>query len=147
MANNLYDKAREAFLNGEISWKEDTIKVVLVGTPLGGTSTYTAKTAGSTSHQFLSDIPQSSRLATADLVRDYDGDSNDSSLGVAKGRNVTFSNVTGTIKAIVIYKHTGNDATAPVIAYLDDINGQNNTITSSTPVTITWDTQNGIFKL
>lgn len=147
MANNLYDKAREAFLTGEISWKDDTIKVALVGTPLGSTATYTAKTSGPTSHQFLSEIPQSNRLATAELVRDFGSGSNDASLGVAKGRQVSFSNVTGTIRAIVIYKDTGNDATSPLIAHLDDINATNSTLSSATPVTISWDTTSGIFKL
>jgi hypothetical protein len=30
MANALYDKAREAFLNGDLDWTNDTIKVVLL---------------------------------------------------------------------------------------------------------------------
>ena len=32
MANTVYDKAREAFLNGDLDWSSDTIKVVLVDT-------------------------------------------------------------------------------------------------------------------
>ena len=32
MANKLYDKAREAFLKGDIDWLNDTVKVVLVDT-------------------------------------------------------------------------------------------------------------------
>lgn len=30
MASALYDKAREAFLNGDLDWLNDTIKVILV---------------------------------------------------------------------------------------------------------------------
>lgn len=147
MANNLYDRAREAFLKGEISWRNDTIKVVLVGIPLGGNSSYAAKTSGETSHRFLSEIPSSNRLATATLVRDFQDGSNDANLGVATGREVVFDNVTGTIKAIVIYKDTGNDNTSILIAHLDDINGSNTTLSGQTPVRISWDSNAGIFKL
>jgi hypothetical protein len=30
MANALYDRAHEAFLNGDLDWLNDTIKVILV---------------------------------------------------------------------------------------------------------------------
>lgn len=48
MANALYDKAREAFLKGDIDWLNDTIKVMLVDT-----ADYTVDLA---SHDSLDDV-------------------------------------------------------------------------------------------
>ena len=55
MANTLYDYARQRFLEAQINWMTDTIKVILVDT-----GAYTAQTSV---HQYLSDIPTSARIA------------------------------------------------------------------------------------
>ena len=48
MANTLYDYGRQRFLEAQINWMSDTIKVLLVDT-----GTYTPNTSA---HQYLSDI-------------------------------------------------------------------------------------------
>jgi hypothetical protein len=53
MANAVYDKAREAFLNGDLDWSSDTIKVVLVDTEVDGYKCAVDITAD----QYLSDVP------------------------------------------------------------------------------------------
>ena len=55
MANTLFDFARQRFLEAQINWMTDTIKVILVDT-----GAYTPQTAV---HQYLSDIPTSARIA------------------------------------------------------------------------------------
>ena len=55
MANTLYDFARQRFLEAQINWMTDTIKVLLVDT-----GAYTPQTAV---HQYLADIPISARIA------------------------------------------------------------------------------------
>ena len=57
MANALYDKGRQGFLEGSIDWDTDTIKVVLIDT-----ADYTVNLA---THQYLSDIPAAARVATS----------------------------------------------------------------------------------
>jgi hypothetical protein len=49
MANGLYAKAKQAFLQAEIDWLDDTIKVVMVDS-----AEYTVNLA---SHQYLSEVP------------------------------------------------------------------------------------------
>lgn len=116
MANGLYDKGREGFLDGSIDWDTDAIKVVLVDT-----AAYTVNLA---THQFLSDIPVGARIATSGNLANKTV-----TAGVADADDVEFSAVTGaTIEAIVIYKDTGNAATSRLIAYLD-------TVTSGLPIT------------
>ena len=49
MANTLYDFARQRFLEAQINWMSDVIKVILVDT-----GAYNAQT---TVHQYMYDIP------------------------------------------------------------------------------------------
>lgn len=56
MANALYDKGRQRFLEGQFNWLTDTIKVLMVDT-----GAYTANLA---SHEFLSDVASSARITT-----------------------------------------------------------------------------------
>ena len=55
MANTLYDSARQGFLEAQINWLTDTMKVYLVDA-----GAYTPNTQ---THQFLADINISSRIA------------------------------------------------------------------------------------
>ena len=55
MANTLFDYARQRFLEGQLNWLTDTVKVFLVNS-----NAYTVQTA---LHQYLSDIPTSARIA------------------------------------------------------------------------------------
>ena len=57
MANGLYDKARQRFLEGSIAWLTDNIKLILIDA-----DNYTVNLS---THQYLSDIPNLARVATS----------------------------------------------------------------------------------
>ena len=135
MANGLYDKGRQKFLDGTISWSSDNIKIVLVDA-----ADYTVSLS---THEFLSDIPSGGRVATSDNLT-----TKTSTSGIADADNVTFTAVTGDpSEAIVIYKDTTNASTSPLIAYIDTATGLPVTPNGG-DITITWDNgTNKIFKL
>ncbi len=135
MANALYGKGREKFLNADIDWAADNIKVVLVDV-----ADYTVSID---THEFLSDVPSGGRVATSANLG-----SKTSTLGVADAADVTLSAVTGDqSEALVIYKDTGSAATSPLIAYIDTATGLPVT-PNGADITITWDNgSNKIFKL
>ena len=111
MANTLYDYCRQRFLEAQINWMPDTMKVILVST-----SAYTPQTAV---HQYLSDIPTSARIAGPVTLT-----AKATTGGAADAADCTFTSVSGaTINAIVIYKDTGTEATSPLIAYIDTATG------------------------
>lgn len=135
MANALYDKARQAFLDGNISWSSNTLKAILVD---AGTYTVSLST-----HDFLDDIPMGARVSTSSALA-----SKTVTDGVADAADVTFTSVTGsTVEAIVIYQHTGTESTSRLIAYIDTATGLPAT-PSGGDITVTWnDGANKIFKL
>ena len=111
MANTLYDAARKRFLEGQINWMTDTIKVLLVDT-----GAYTPQTA---THEYLSDISSSARIAGPIVLS-----SKSTAGGAADAADVTFASVTGaSIEAIIIFKDTGSEATSPLIAFIDTATG------------------------
>lgn len=133
MANALYDKGREGFLDGSIDWDTDDIRCVLVDT-----GTYTVNTSTHDFHDDLSGIVATSGNFASKTV----------TAGVADAADVTFTAVSGsTVEAIVIYKWTGSSATSRLIAYIDTATGLALTPNGG-DVTITWDSgANKIFKL
>jgi hypothetical protein len=135
MANALYDKARQKFLEGSILYLTDTIKVLLVDIGL-----YTVNLA---THEFLSDIPAGARVGTAQTLA-----GKTSAAGVADANDVTFNTVTGSsVEALVLYKDTGVEATSPLIAYLDTATGLPITPNGGN-INVVWDNgANKIFKL
>ncbi|HXJ56501.1 MAG TPA: hypothetical protein VNU68_07560 [Verrucomicrobiae bacterium] len=135
MANALYDKGRQAFLDGDIDWSADNIKVVLVDA-----ADYTVNL---TTDQYLSDVPSGGRVATSSNLG-----SKTSTAGVADAADVTLTAVTGDpSEALVIYKDTGVASTSPLIAYIDTATGLPVTPNGG-DITIQWDSgANKIFKL
>ena len=135
MANALFDKARQRFLEGQFNWLTDTIKAVLVDT-----GTYTPNLSA---HEFLSDISTAARVATSGA---FTGKS--TAGGAADANDITFTSVSGpSIEAIVIYKDTGTDSTSPLIAYIDTATGLPITPNGG-DIIVTWDNgPNKIFKL
>ena len=135
MANTLYDFARQRFLESQINWMTDTIKVILVDT-----GAYTPQTAV---HQYLADIPISARIAGPVTLT-----SKTTTGGAADAADYTFTSVTGaSIEAIVIYKDTGTEATSPLIAYIDTATGLPITPNGG-DIIVTWDNgTNKIFKV
>lgn len=111
MANALYGKGRQKFLEGTISWSADNIKAVLVDA-----ADYTVAID---THEFLSDIPSGGRVATSGNMG-----TKTTTLGVADAADFTFSAVTGDPSEIIVfYKDTGSAATSPLIAYIDTATG------------------------
>lgn len=135
MANGLYDKGREGFLDGSIDWDTDNIKAVLVDT-----GAYTVDLA---THDFLDDIAVGARIATSANLG-----TKTVTAGVADAADVTLTAVTGaTVEAIVIYKDTGVAATSRLITYIDTGTGLPVTPNGG-DLTIQWDNgANKIFKL
>lgn len=135
MANGLYDKAREAFLSGGLSWLNDTIKVVLVD------SAYQVNLA---THQTLSDIPSSSRISFSDTLTNKTA-----AAGVADAADAPFTLVANgvTIAAMVIFQQGASDAASKLIAYIDTATGLP-LVGPGGPITLAWDNgANKIFKL
>ena len=135
MANTLYDFARQRFLEAQINWMTDTIKVILVDT-----GAYTPQTAV---HQYLSDIPTSARIAGPVTMT-----GKATTGGAADANDVTFTAVSGaSIEAIIIYIDNGTEATSPLIAYIDTATGLPITPNGG-DIIVTWDNgTNKIFKV
>jgi len=135
MANALYDKGREGFLDGTIDWDSDDIRVILIDT-----GAYTVDLAA---HDLLDDVAAGARIATSDALA-----GKTVTAGVADATDKTLSAVTGVqSEALVIYQHTGNEATSRLIAYIDTATGLPITPNGG-DILIVWD--NGaskIFKL
>ena len=132
MANTLYDYCRQRFLESQINWMTDAIKVILVST-----SGYTPQTSV---HQYLADVPVSARIAGPVTLT-----SKATTGGAADAADCTFTSVSGaTINAIVIYKDTGTEATSPLIAYIDTATGLPITPNGG-DIIVTWD--NGVNKI
>jgi len=134
MANALYGKGRQKFLEGSIAWLTDDIKVSLVDT----TAVYTVSIDVD---EFFDDI--ASTIADSGNFA-----SKTSTLGVADAADVTLTSVSGVqSEALVIWKDSGVAATSPLIAYLDTATGLPVT-PNGTDITITWSSgANKIFKL
>lgn len=137
MANTLYDKGRQRFLEGQFNWSTDTIKCILVDTG--------AYTPNFSVHEFLSDIPSSARIGTTSGVALT---SKTTTGGAADAADITFSAVTGaSIEALVLFSDTGTESTSPLIAYIDTATGLPITPNGG-DIIVTWDNgANKIFKL
>src|SRR5436190_788807 len=102
MANQMYGKGRQAWLEGSIAWLSDTFKFVLVNS-----ASYTLVI---NTDQFLSDIPSGARVATSGSLA-----SKTSTLGVANAAGLTISAVSGSqVSYAVLYKDTGTASTSPL---------------------------------
>jgi hypothetical protein len=135
MANALYDKGRQSFLEGAINWDTDDIRVILVDT-----SAYTVDLVNDNA---LDDVAAGARIATSAALAGTTATD-----GIADATDIVFTAVTGaSVEALVIYKHTGVESTSLLIAYLDT--GTNIPFTpNGGDVTIQWSSgANKIFKL
>ena len=108
MANKFYPKGAEKVLSGAINFSTDTIAVGLVS------NAYTF----SANHEFLSSVGTlvgTPQALTGKVVADGVFDANDPVFGaIAPG---------STIKALAIFKDTGNPSTSPLLCYLDEVTG------------------------
>lgn len=105
MANAIYPKAKQKFLDALIDMPTDTIKIALIDT---GVYTY------SSTDEFWS-AASAAEIGTAQTLN-----SKTITDGVFDADNVTFTSVTGaSVEALIIYKDTGSAATSPLIMYID----------------------------
>jgi len=132
MANFVYDKAREKFLSGDLSWTRDTFKVILLN------SSYTA----SKDHQTLVDVPTGSRIATSTPLVNKSA-----SNGVASADPKVITDVPAgrVIKSLIIVKQNtlATDLQSELVAYIDTASGISETnnsglTTTGANVTINW---------
>lgn len=133
--SGLYDKAREKFLRGELSWNTDNIKAVLVDD-----ADYTLDLVN---HEFLSDIPAAGRVATSPNLT-----GKTTAAGVADADDTVFSGVSGDqSENIVLYVDTGTVSTSSLVCVFDS--GTNLPINPNTgDINVAWDNgPNKIFKL
>jgi hypothetical protein len=135
VANALYDFGRQGYLDGSLNWLTDDVRAILVDTGL-----YTPNLAAD---QFLVTIPVGARISVSGSLT-----TKTATAGVADADDVSFTAVAGpTVEAIVLYRHTGVDATARLIAYIDAATGLP-FLPSGGNVAIQWDNgANKIFKL
>jgi hypothetical protein len=109
MANALYSKAKEAFLNGSINMVANTITIALVDT---GVYTYSA------SHQYRNEVSNTAVISSTTLANKTITN------GVFDADDATFSSVTGAnCEALLIFQDTGIQTTSRLIAYIDSATG------------------------
>lgn len=109
MANALYPKAKEAFLNADIDLDADTITIALIDT---GNYTYSA------TDQYRSDVSNDAVISTATLSNKTTAN------GIFDADDATFTSVTGAnCEALIIYQDTGTQANSRLIAYIDSATG------------------------
>ncbi len=135
MANALYGKGREGFLDGSIDWDTQLIKVVLVDS-----ADYTLLID---TDDNLDDIPAGGRVATSGAFA-----SKTVTLGVADAADVTLSSVTGDqSEYLVIYYDSTVESTSRLIACIDSATGLPVTPNGGN-IDVQWDSgANKIFKL
>src|SRR5690349_13110029 len=105
MANALYDKGRESFLKGEISWSSDNIKLALLSA---------GYTPNLSTDQFVTD------LGANIVARSGNFTTKTTSAGVADADDEVITSVSGSqVTRIAIFKDTGADATSRLIALID----------------------------
>lgn len=134
MANALFNPGREGFLDGSIDWDTNDVRVMLVR------STYTFDATD----KFISDLGSVDNGRSAALT----GKTVANGIADAADTSLTATSAVA-CNALIVFQHTGSDATARLIAYIDTpSSGLPFTPSASQTVNITWDNgTNKIFKL
>lgn len=136
MANALYAKAKESFLEGLLDLTDDTIKICLVK------SSYSVNL---NSHQFLSDIGTANIAATSIAIN-----GKSTTNGIFDAENITIEDYgTSGFNYIVLFKDTGVASTSRLIAYIDTADGLPvSPSTNVISITVNWSNAiNKIFSL
>jgi hypothetical protein len=129
MASGLYANFKQQLLSGGFNLPTDDIRAILIDN-----GTYTVNLA---THLSLSDVPSGARVATTATLA-----SKTVTGGVFDAADPTIGSVTGlTTEAVLLYRHTGTDSTALLIAYIDGVA----LIPNGSSVTISFD--NGSSKI
>jgi hypothetical protein len=146
MATGLFDAGREGFLGGTIDWDTHNLKLILIDA--GADAPVLA------TDNFLDDILAGARIrvsANGDTGIDVSGYLTSKTItgGVADAADVTLVAVgtAASCEGILIYYHTGTEATSALICYIDSATGLPVTPNGGN-ISITWDAgANKIFKL
>lgn len=129
----IFSKAKEQLLQAGINMSSDDIRVMLVR------STYSFDDAD----EFVADLGAVDNGRSAALA----GKAFTNGIFDANDTTIT-ATAANASNALIIFKHTGSDATARLIAYIDDAVGLPFTPEASQSCPIVWsDLTNRIFKL
>jgi hypothetical protein len=132
MASTCYDKAKESWLDNTLDLNDGDIRILFIDG-----ADYTPNFA---TDDFLADVPAGARIGTATAIANTTVTN-----GVFDGDDVNMVAVTGDqFEHILVYLHTGSDATAKLVCLID--------VTATTPnggdVLVQWDSgTNKIFKI
>ena len=133
MANALYNPFKQACLNGDIDLPVGDIRVILADT-----ADYTFGAA----HEFLTSVPGAARVAVSAAGLGSKTITN----GVFDAANLTLTSVSGDqSEALILYIHTGVEATSRLICFIDT--GANLPFTpNGGDINVEWNAS-GIFSL
>lgn len=132
--SGVYVKAREKFLRGEVSWTEDDVAVVLV------TSAYIPDF---NADEYLSDVVVGARVAMSNALEDKTATG-----GWASSPQIVWDDVVGAAcAALVVIADTGDAATSPLLAYLDEGITNLPLTPNGAKITLIPDPDTGLFRL
>lgn len=129
MANRLYSAGLEGFLDGSINMSTGDIRAMLVDG-----ADYTPST---TTDKFLSSVPAAARVATTASLT-----GKTITAGVFDAADSSFVQAAGDqSELIVLYLHTGSDATARLIELIDTVAGGTalSVIPNGGDISVVWD--------
>lgn len=132
MASTCYAKAKESWLDNTLDLNDGDIRILFIDG-----ADYTPNFA---TDDFLADVPGGARIGTATAIANTTVTD-----GVFDGDDVNMTSVTGDqFEHILVYLHTGSDATAKLVCLID--------VTATTPnggdILVQWDNgTNKIFKI
>lgn len=154
--NTLYDNAKYLFMQGQINWVSDAIKVCLLDGSVAG---YVGGNTAKENHAYYSDIADYVLSGTEGIVYIPNRTANNygDKIGIANGGDVTFTAIDAdqTVGFICIFKDSGgntnnvapaNPATSPLIMFFDSGYGLGGG-TNGGNITIKWNPTLGIFQL
>lgn len=131
MANTLYVKARERILQGQVNFVTDTIKAVLLKNSYAPMLATDEFLAGIAVHRLGTDQTLAGKSVAG---------------GAFAADDIIFPSVAAgdTTLGVALYKDTGNAATSPLLAIIDQITGFP-LATNGGNIGVNWD--NGVYKI
>ena len=131
--SSLYLVAKMGFLRGQINWESNTFRVLAL--------------SNGYKPNFINDTAVSAVPSAAIVARSAALTGQSAANGVAQAANTSFTSVSGPgIIALMVYKDFNNDTLSIPIVYIDS--GRSlPAVPSGGNMTVSWDTQSGIFSL
>lgn len=152
MPNSRYDKFKSKQLDGEVSWKNDNIKIAILG------DSYAGGFVSLEEHEFFSDISSSILTGTKPIVRlENKFAITNGKHGYASADDILFEEISAgqVITYFIIFKdsdssnlegHPTNPSESPLILMIDSGYGIGSG-TNGGGIVVRWNTQNGIFRI